>query len=114
LVATWRETFGATKARLVFGAMKDKDVATILALLRGVADEVWLVPVRSERSSSSEELAVLAAQAGFPVIHRSEVVPALAAARASDAPVLVSGSLFLAAEVLALSQGRSVPLSSAQ
>ncbi|MFZ4484540.1 MAG: bifunctional folylpolyglutamate synthase/dihydrofolate synthase [Chthoniobacterales bacterium] len=114
LVATWREMFGPVRARLVFGAMKDKDVATILALLRGLADEVWLVPVRSERSCALEELAALAAQAGFPVIHRSEVSPALAAASFPDAPVLVTGSLFLAAEVLAIVQGQAAPARSSQ
>jgi dihydrofolate synthase/folylpolyglutamate synthase len=114
LVATWRELFGAAKARLVFGVMKDKDVATILALLHGIADEIWLVPVRSERSCPLDELADLAARAGFRTIHRGDVGPALGAARSSDEPVLVTGSLFLAAEVLALLQGRVAPESSAQ
>jgi dihydrofolate synthase / folylpolyglutamate synthase len=114
LVATWRELFGPAKARLVFGVMKGKDAATILALLHGIADEIWLVPVRSERSCPLDELADLAARTGFRTIHRAEVGPALAAARSSDEPVLVTGSLFLAAEVLALLQGRAAPESSAQ
>lgn len=114
LVATWRELFGAAKARLVFGAMKDKDAAAILSLLRGLADEIWLVPVRSERSCPPDELEVLAARAGFRTIHRGDVGPALLAARSSAAPVLVTGSLFLAAEVLALLQGRAAPGSSRQ
>ncbi len=114
LVATWREIFGAVRARLVFGAMRDKDARAILSLLRTIADEIWLVPVRSERSCPLEELEAFAVEAGFRTVHRGEVGPALAAARSSGGPVLVTGSLFLAAEVLALAQGRGAPVSSAQ
>lgn len=102
LVDAWREAFGDRRARLVFGALQDKDIAGLLRLLRQIADEVWLVPVDSERGADNGQLRTAALGAGFAQVHSGSVVDALAAARAGDTPVLVAGSLFLAGEVLAL------------
>ena len=102
LVDAWREAFGDRRARLVFGALQDKDIAGLLRLLRQIADEVWLVPVDSERGADAGQLRTAALGAGFAQVHSGSVVDALAAARAGDTPVLVAGSLFLAGEVLAL------------
>ncbi len=101
LVEAWREVFGNRVARLVFGALQDKDIAGLLRLLRQIADEVWLVPVDSERGADPGDLRPAALDAGFTQVHSGSVVDALAAARAGDTPVLVAGSLFLAGEVLA-------------
>ena len=114
LVETWREIFGEARASLVFGAVRDKDVAQLLHLLRRIADEIWLVPVNSERSVSPDELRRLAESAGFQCIREGDVGMSLAAARAAGRPVLVAGSLFLAGEVLALLQGGQKPAASAQ
>jgi len=114
LVATWREVFGEVKASLVFAALRDKDAAHLLRGLRSIADEVWLVPVNNVRGVAPEELRPLAESAGFASIHEGEIAPSLAAARASARPVLVTGSLFLAGELLAHLQGSPKPAASAQ
>jgi dihydrofolate synthase / folylpolyglutamate synthase len=100
LVATWREVFGGCKARLVFGALQDKDAAELLRLLRVISDQVWLVPVANERGADVAELAVAARSAGFSEVRCLQVGEALDEARRGGGPVLVAGSLFLAGEVL--------------
>jgi dihydrofolate synthase/folylpolyglutamate synthase len=114
LVATWREVFGGTKARLIFGALRDKDAALILRLLGSVADEVVLVPAPGPRGAPTAELRPLAEAAGFRTVTEAEVPAARSLARSWNGPVLVAGSLFLAGEVLALLEGAAKPLSSAQ
>ena len=114
LVTTWREAHGATKASLVFGALRDKEVGHLLRELRSIADEVWLVPVSGARGCSVAELLPAARAAGFDFIHEGSLETSLAAARASGRPVLVAGSLFLAGAVLALLQGTAQPETSTQ
>ncbi|MEX1009704.1 MAG: folylpolyglutamate synthase/dihydrofolate synthase family protein [Chthoniobacterales bacterium] len=114
LVSTWRATFGAIRAHLIFGVLRDKDAAELLCLLRSIADEVWLVPVGNPRAIPPEELRPLADAAGFPVVYTTDLSDAVTAARASGGPVLVTGSLFLAGEFLALLDGGAKPLISAQ
>jgi dihydrofolate synthase / folylpolyglutamate synthase len=114
LVATWREVFGNVKARLVFGVLSDKDAAALLHVLRAIADEVWLVPVAGARGASVDELRPAAAAAGFTAVHTSTIEEVLAGERSDRAPVLVTGSLFLAGEVLALLEGVARPGASSQ
>lgn len=114
LVATWREGWGAAKALLVFAALRDKDAAHLLRMLRSIADEVWLVPVNNARGMAPAELRPLAEAAGFTRIHEAGVSQSLTEARASACPVLVAGSLFLAGEVMALLQGVAMPTASLQ
>lgn len=114
LVATWREVFGGKRGRLVFGALRDKDASQILALLRPIADEIWLVPVSGARGASVAELRPAAEAAGFSIVHEASVSAALTEARAAGGPVLVTGSLFLAGEVLALLEGAAQPVATAQ
>lgn len=102
LVDAWREAFGGRMARLVFGALQDKDIGGLLRFLRQIADEIWLVPVDSERGADAGELRAAALGAGFARVHTGSAMDALAAARKGEKPVLVTGSLFLAGEVLAL------------
>jgi dihydrofolate synthase/folylpolyglutamate synthase len=113
LLSAWRAAFGSAKAQLIFGAMNDKDVPALLHILRGISDEVWLVPVKSSRSASVDVLRGMAAAAGFSAAHADDLPVALAAARAKG-PTLVAGSLFLAGETLALLQGQDAPLPSDQ
>lgn len=114
LVATWHEVFGEVKASLVFAALRDKDAAHLLRVLRSIADEVWLVPVNNARGMAPEELRPLAESAGFTLVHEGELAASLEAARASERPVLVTGSLFLAGELIAHLQGSPKPTASAQ
>jgi dihydrofolate synthase/folylpolyglutamate synthase len=114
LVATWREVFGKVKARLVFGVLSDKDASALLHVLRAIADEVWLVPVAGARGASVDELRPAAEAAGFTVVHTSTIEEVLAGEPSDRAPVLVTGSLFLAGEVLALLEGVARPVASSQ
>jgi len=114
LVATWREAFGEARGRLVFGALRDKDAARILSMLRPIADEIWLVPVSGPRAAPVALLRPAAEAAGFKVVREATVPAALAAARKAKSPVLVTGSLFLAGEVLALLEGAPKPLATMQ
>ena len=114
LVATWREVFGNVKARLVFGVLSDKDASALLHVLRAIADEVWLVPVAGARGASVDELRPAAEAAGFTAVHTSTIEEVLAGERSERAPVLVTGSLFLAGEVLALLEGAARPVASFQ
>lgn len=114
LVATWREVFGEEKASLVFAALRDKEVAQLLCGLRSIADEIWLVPVNNVRGMAPEELRPMAESAGFTSVHEGELAASLDAARALARPVLVTGSLFLAGELLAHLQGSPKPAASAQ
>jgi dihydrofolate synthase/folylpolyglutamate synthase len=114
LVATWREVFGNVKARLVFGVLSDKDASALLHVLRAIADEIWLVPVAGARGASVDELRPAAEAAGFTVVHTSTIEEVLAGEPSDRAPVLVTGSLFLAGEVLARLEGAARPVASSQ
>lgn len=109
LVDTWREQFGGQSARLIFGALRDKDVAGLLGSLRAIASEIWLVPVRNERALSVEEMQAMARDVGFESVHSSNLEAAMKELSVTDEPVLCAGSLFLAGEILAWYQGRPVP-----
>ena len=107
LVATWREVFGEQKARLVFGALRDKNPAELLSVLRAIADEVVLVPVNNDRAATSAEMRGASEMCGFTLIKESALADALSSGK--DQPTLVTGSLFLAGEALALLEGKEKP-----
>ena len=73
-----------------------------------------MVPVSNPRAVPPEELKPLAVVAGFPTVYTTDLPAAVIAARAGGGPLLVTGSLFLAGEVLALLDGRAKPPVSAQ
>lgn len=112
LVATWREVFGQRKAKLVFGALRDKNPAELLSVLRGIAHEIVLVPVNSDRAASTEQLRAAAESCGFTDIHEGRLADVVR----TDAPqpTLVSGSLFLAGEAIALLDSAPRPVRSSQ
>jgi dihydrofolate synthase/folylpolyglutamate synthase len=99
LVATWRECFGAQKPVIVFGAMKDKDSREMLAILSGIAASFCFVPIASPRSAEPESFR---AMVDCPTASFPSVEAGLRAAMQGGAPVLVTGSLFLAGEALPL------------
>ncbi|MEI6493886.1 MAG: folylpolyglutamate synthase/dihydrofolate synthase family protein [Verrucomicrobiota bacterium] len=97
LVQTWRAVFGARKPTIVFGAMRDKNCREMLSILSEIAESFYLVPVASPRSSDPAELMEstrVSAQV-FPSLPE-----AIEAAVAEAAPILITGSLFLAGEAL--------------
>jgi len=112
LVATWREAFGQRKARLVFGALRDKNPADLLSVMRDIADEIVLVPVNSDRAAPTEDLRAAAESCGFTDIREGRLADVVR----TDAPqpTLVAGSLFLAGEALALLESAPRPARSSQ
>lgn len=96
LVTLWRETFGQDQATVVFGALADKDFGAMLEILRPLAKEFLLVPVSNPRSAAGRDLA-----ARCPVPHR-EMDSVEAALAAATGLTLVTGSLFLVGEALAI------------
>jgi len=97
LVETWRKEFGDQKAAVVFGALKDKDYTAMLAILGGIAGSFLFVPVDSPRSAVPGELAAPCPSESYPSLRA-----ALEVVMAGPGPVLITGSLFLAGEALAL------------
>jgi folylpolyglutamate synthase/dihydropteroate synthase len=75
---------------------------------------VWVVPLCNVRGASVSELLPVAAAAGYSAVYDATVEKALMEARSAGGPVLVTGSLFLAGEVLALLEGKAKPLASVQ
>ena len=120
LAETWREIFGNQKATLVLAVLSDKNLRSICEALAPIADSVLLPKIRSERATPPEELAKVfesvpsncragASPAGEPESIRGcptiSVTPsldkALDLARPNPNPILITGSLHFAGEVLA-------------
>jgi dihydrofolate synthase / folylpolyglutamate synthase len=122
LAETWREVFGDQKATLVLAILSDKDLRGICEALAPIADSMILPKIRSERAVAPTELAeILTSILGFcragasPAGNRSgcptisitqTVAEALEIARAKPNPILITGSLHFAGEVLAHLRGQ--------
>jgi dihydrofolate synthase/folylpolyglutamate synthase len=96
LVKTWREVFGDDKIAVIFGALADKDYRGILDALEPIVREFLFVPVHSQRSASPADIA---AHCGVPHRQFDSVKSAL---EASGGRTLVTGSLFLVGEAMAV------------
>jgi dihydrofolate synthase/folylpolyglutamate synthase len=124
LAETWREIFGKQKATLILAVLSDKDLRGICEALVPIADSVLLPRIRSERAAAPEELAKVfvsispncragASPAGNPESVRgcptisiaSSIGEVLDVARAKSNPILITGSLHFAGEVLAHLRG---------
>jgi dihydrofolate synthase / folylpolyglutamate synthase len=91
---------------IIAGMLSSKDCAGFLRNFSGLARHVIAVPIRHETSVPAETLAEIARGIGIPAIAREGLGAALAAAAdfgLAPAPrVIITGSLYLAGEVLAL------------
>ena len=108
LAQTWREVFGDQKATLVLAVFSDKDLRGICEALAPIANLVLLPAIRSERAAAPAELANI-----FPVIAPSipcsispTIGDALMIASAKPNPILITGSLHFAGELLAYLRGQ--------
>ena len=103
LAQTWREVFGDQKATLILAVLSDKNLRGICEALAPITDSVLLPSIRSERAASPEELAKIlsALVPPLPYSITPTVGEALTLARAKPNPVLITGSLHFAGEVLA-------------
>lgn len=108
LLRTWQQAYPGQKAHLVFGAVQHKDVSTVMRTLQPIAAHWHLTHFESPRAVAPEELRDLViknyGQSILCSTHKSSE-DALAAARASNEQVLVTGSLYLVGEVLSQLRG---------
>ena len=84
---------------MILGVLRDKDARGICAELAAVAEEFAIVPVRSPRAMRVDELLALAA-ACRPSRVCISLDEAIATARTSQTPTLITGSLFLMGQAL--------------
>jgi len=108
LAQTWRKVFGAQKATLILAVLSDKNVSGICEALAPIANSVLLPKIRSERAAPPENLAkvVSATTPPLPYSITASVGEALDRSRAKPNPILITGSLHFAGEVLAHLEGR--------
>ncbi len=90
---------------LVVGMMSTKDSPGFLGNFSGLARRIIAVPIHQDKALPAADLADIAQEIGIPAMVRDDVESALAVAGKLDlhpAPrVLITGSLYLAGEVLA-------------
>jgi dihydrofolate synthase/folylpolyglutamate synthase len=117
LAKTWRDIFGDQRATLILAILSDKDFHGICEALLPIADSVILPSIRSERAADPNQLArIIASRASAsstgaspaPSLPYSIMPPlgeALDLARSKPNPILITGSLHFAGEVLAHLRG---------
>jgi dihydrofolate synthase/folylpolyglutamate synthase len=107
LSETWREIFGRQRATLILAVLSDKDLRGICEALAPISDYVLLPKIRSERAASPEALAgtLSTIALSLPCSIAPSVGQALHQARANPNPILITGSLHFAGEVLAHLRG---------
>ncbi len=99
LAGSLRLEFPSKRWVLVLGVMADKDVEGMLEHLDGLVELVHAAAARSGRARDAGEVAAVAGRSlGVPTEAHGSVAEAVAAAQESGAPVLVTGSLYVAGE----------------
>ncbi|HMK79430.1 MAG TPA: bifunctional folylpolyglutamate synthase/dihydrofolate synthase, partial [Xanthobacteraceae bacterium] len=90
---------------LIVGMLSTKDNEGFLRNFAGLARRIITIPIHNEKALSPAALAEIARGIGIPAIERDDIDNALTVAGRLDlapAPrVLITGSLYLAGEVLA-------------
>ena len=97
LVQTWRECYPGASPTIVFGGLRDKELDKMLSALAPITARFFLVPVNNPRGENPASIRLPAgiSSAVFPGVRE-----AVEAAYKLAEPILVTGSLFLAGEVL--------------
>ena len=105
---TWRELFGDRRATLILAILSDKNLRAICEALAPISEFVLLPKIRSERAATPEELAKVLVNMTPPLPYSitSSVNEALTLAHAKPNPILITGSLHFAGEILAHLRGR--------
>jgi dihydrofolate synthase/folylpolyglutamate synthase len=107
LAETWREIFSDQRATLILAVLSDKNLRAICEALAPIADSVLLPKIRSERASDPNVLARILSTITPSLPHSIalSVGEAFDLARAKPNPILITGSLHFAGEVLAHLRG---------
>jgi dihydrofolate synthase/folylpolyglutamate synthase len=103
LIETWEECVGKERPTIIFGGLREKDLLQMLSVLSKIAARFYIVPVQSRRAAVTDEIQALVPE-NVPSSTFNSVTDALELAQESDELILVTGSLFLVGEVLAVLQ----------
>ncbi|OYW75192.1 MAG: hypothetical protein B7Z37_14520 [Verrucomicrobia bacterium 12-59-8] len=109
LAQTWREQFPNEQAEIIFGAVSGKDTAAVLRELSPIAACWHFTGFESPRALPADTLREIWNGLGLasrPVTAHARIAEALQAIKPND-PVLITGSLYLAGEALALLENRT-------
>jgi dihydrofolate synthase / folylpolyglutamate synthase len=101
LVETWKECVGPEKATVIFGGLFDKDLQGMILTLSPLAARFLIVPIRSQRAAQPADIERYVPK-HLSATRCASVAQALDLARRFNERVLVSGSLFLVGETLAI------------
>lgn len=111
LVTTWKEVFGDQKCCLVFGSLVDKEGEKMLRILEPIAASIILVPVHSPRTALPVDLQKEVPFATIfsslnDVLEKNNIFIDASSdfSAVSKPPILLTGSLFLVGEALAILQ----------
>jgi dihydrofolate synthase / folylpolyglutamate synthase len=103
LVETWQECVGKERPTIIFGGLQEKDLRKMISLLSKIAARFYIVPVQSNRAAAADEIQSLVPEHVLSSTFTS-VTDALLLAQQSTEIILITGSLFLIGEVMALLQ----------
>jgi len=109
LINTLGELFPGKKYHFVAGILADKDIRGVFTQISRAAEFVHLSPVPSPRFEPPEKVAHILRELGIPHDIHTSSQEALACAQRSSKSVVVTGSIFLAGEILALIDNRPSP-----
>ncbi len=108
LRSTLSERFAERPLTLVFGAMRDKNVAEMAEVLFPLASHVIATRAENPRSATPQEVRDAAARTGAQVVCEPDVPAALARARAltpKQGVIVIAGSIYVLGEVLVAIEG---------
>jgi len=102
LVNTYQGEFGTSKATLIIGIMRDKDVREVIHALMPIAARVFTVAIDNPRALSAANLAevVRSLSPSVAVQEFPSLSVALKAAKRERERILIAGSLFLVGAAL--------------
>ena len=103
LVETWMECVGEQRATIIFGGLRDKDLEGMVSTLSTIAARFQTVPIRSQRAASPAESHSFVPKY-LSATQCDSAAHALDLAHHFNDPILVTGSLFLVGECLAILQ----------
>lgn len=103
-LATWRNQTGHKPERIVFGVMRDKQLESMVAQLEENTGEVWLLPVRSPKGMTPEQLLPYFKKLTPRVC--TSVADVVSEVQAGNKTTLLAGSLYLVGETLAFLAGK--------
>ena len=102
LVQTWQHEYPDQKAQIIFGAVQEKNINEVLAILTPIADHIHFTPIDSPRSLTLDDYQKVSSKNTPYTIHKNlKEALSTANAQANQPPTLICGSLFLIGQVKA-------------